>query len=92
MSSEGEYQGSAWLASLLVVVCICGYNLVRILMIRSTEGYSWHSNQYGLAIDNVVAYELVMPNGNVTNVTASSDPDLFFSLKVRCLRPAFFYP
>ncbi|KAK0229783.1 FAD dependent oxidoreductase [Armillaria nabsnona] len=44
-------------------------------------GYSWHSNQYGLAIDNVVAYELVTPNGNVTNVTASSDPDLFFSLK-----------
>ncbi|PBK61215.1 FAD-binding domain-containing protein [Armillaria solidipes] len=40
-------------------------------------------NQYGLAIDNVVAYELVMPNGNVTTVTASTDPDLFFSLKVR---------
>ncbi|PBK85365.1 FAD-binding domain-containing protein [Armillaria gallica] len=43
--------------------------------------HSWWRNQYGLAIDNVAAYELVMPNGNVTNVTASSDPDLFFSLK-----------
>ncbi|KAK0447288.1 FAD dependent oxidoreductase [Armillaria borealis] len=44
-------------------------------------GYSWHGNQYGLAIDNVVAYELVMPNGKVTTVTASTDQDLFFSLK-----------
>ncbi|PBK85369.1 FAD-binding domain-containing protein [Armillaria gallica] len=44
-------------------------------------GYSWHSNQYGLAIDNVVAYELVMPNGKVTTVTAATDRDLFFSLK-----------
>ncbi|KAK0460474.1 uncharacterized protein EV420DRAFT_1306380 [Desarmillaria tabescens] len=44
-------------------------------------GYSWHSNQHGLAIDNVVAYELVMPNGIVTTVTASTDLDLFFSLK-----------
>ncbi|PBK61214.1 FAD-binding domain-containing protein [Armillaria solidipes] len=44
-------------------------------------GYSWQSNQYGLAIDNVVAYELVMPNGKVTTMTASTDQDLFFSLK-----------
>ncbi|KAK0184503.1 hypothetical protein F5146DRAFT_1114278 [Armillaria mellea] len=33
-------------------------------------GYSFLSNQYGLAIDNVVAYEL-----------EENDPDLFFSLK-----------
>ncbi|KAK0229786.1 hypothetical protein EDD85DRAFT_123625 [Armillaria nabsnona] len=44
-------------------------------------GYSWLSNQHGLAIDNVLAYELVILNGEVTNVTASTDPDLFFSLK-----------
>ncbi len=52
-------------------------------MVRSYEGYSWLSNQHGLAIDNVLAYELVIPNGKVTNVTVSTDPDLFFSLKVR---------
>ncbi|KAG7445392.1 FAD dependent oxidoreductase [Guyanagaster necrorhizus] len=44
-------------------------------------GYSWLSNQYGLAIDNVVAYELVVPNGTVVTVTEGNDPDLFFSLK-----------
>ncbi|PBK85373.1 FAD dependent oxidoreductase [Armillaria gallica] len=44
-------------------------------------GYSWLSNQYGLALDNVVAYELVVPNGTVVTVTEGSDPDLFFSLK-----------
>ncbi|PBK85372.1 FAD dependent oxidoreductase [Armillaria gallica] len=44
-------------------------------------GYSWLSNQYGLAVDNVVAYELVVPNGTAVTVTEGSDPDLFFSLK-----------
>ncbi|KAG1747808.1 FAD-binding domain-containing protein [Suillus paluster] len=43
-------------------------------------GYSYLTNQYGLAIDNVVAYELVLPNGTVTTVT-SSNPDLFFGLR-----------
>lgn len=28
-------------------------------------GYSWHGNQYGLAIDNMVAYELVMHHGRI---------------------------
>ncbi|KAK0229777.1 FAD-binding domain-containing protein [Armillaria nabsnona] len=44
-------------------------------------GYSWLSNQYGLALDNVVAYELVVPNATVVTVTEENDPDLFFSLK-----------
>ncbi|KAK0199361.1 FAD dependent oxidoreductase [Desarmillaria ectypa] len=44
-------------------------------------GYSWLTNQHGLAIDNVVAYELVMPNGTIATATEGSDPDLFFSLK-----------
>ncbi|SJL13201.1 related to 6-hydroxy-D-nicotine oxidase [Armillaria ostoyae] len=44
-------------------------------------GYSYLSNQYGLAIDNVVAYELVVPNATVVTVTEANDPDLFFSLK-----------
>ncbi|KAK0499152.1 FAD dependent oxidoreductase [Armillaria luteobubalina] len=44
-------------------------------------GYSWLSNQYGLALDNVVGYELVVPNGTVVTVTDEIDPDLFFSLK-----------
>ncbi|EGO04139.1 hypothetical protein SERLA73DRAFT_119696 [Serpula lacrymans var. lacrymans S7.3] len=44
-------------------------------------GYSWKTNQYGLTIDTVEAFELVMPNGTVTNVTEASSPDLFFGLK-----------
>lgn len=39
------------------------------------------TNQHGLALDTVVAYELVQPNGNVITVTSSSYPDLFFGLK-----------
>ncbi|KAF8124590.1 hypothetical protein EV363DRAFT_1403151 [Boletus edulis] len=44
-------------------------------------GYSWLTNQYGLTIDTVQNFELVMPNGTAINVTESSSPDLFFALK-----------
>ncbi|KAF8124589.1 FAD dependent oxidoreductase [Boletus edulis] len=44
-------------------------------------GYSWLTNQYGLTIDTVQAYELVMPNGTTIDVTETSSPDLFFALK-----------
>ena len=32
-------------------------------------------------VDNVVGYELVLPNGTVTNVS-SNDKDLWFGLRV----------
>ncbi|KAK2462598.1 hypothetical protein APHAL10511_005331 [Amanita phalloides] len=44
-------------------------------------GYSWKTNAYGLGVDNIVAYELAKPDGNIVRVTESSDPDLFFGLK-----------
>lgn len=44
-------------------------------------GYSYLSNQYGLSVDNVVSFELVMPNGTVASITSSSDPDLFYGLR-----------
>ncbi|KDN42352.1 hypothetical protein RSAG8_06843, partial [Rhizoctonia solani AG-8 WAC10335] len=44
-------------------------------------GYSWLSNQYGLTIDTVTAFELVLPNGTITTVTETLNADLFFSLK-----------
>lgn len=43
-------------------------------------GYSYLTNQYGLTVDTVQAYELVMPNGTVKTVT-KEDEDLFFGLK-----------
>ncbi|KAG1731564.1 hypothetical protein EDB19DRAFT_1737404 [Suillus lakei] len=44
-------------------------------------GYSWLTNQHGLTIDTVESFELAMPNGTVLNVTAASDPDLYFGLR-----------
>ncbi|CAE6460244.1 unnamed protein product [Rhizoctonia solani] len=44
-------------------------------------GYSWLSNQYGLTIDTVTAFEVVLPNGTVTTATETTNPDLFFGLK-----------
>ena len=46
------------------------------------SGYSWKSNQYGLTIDTVTAFELVKPDGNVVTVTNALDPGLFSGLKV----------
>ncbi|KAF8756363.1 fad-binding protein [Rhizoctonia solani] len=45
-------------------------------------GYSWLSNQYGLTIDTVTAFELVLPNSTITTVTETQNPDLFFGLKL----------
>ena len=47
----------------------------------SSAGFSHKSNQYGLAIDTIVGYNLVLPNGTVVRVTESTHPDLFFGLK-----------
>ena len=49
-------------------------------------GYSYMSNEYGLTIDNMAGYELVLPNGTITNVT-SRDKDLWFALRVSDLKP-----
>jgi hypothetical protein len=44
-------------------------------------GYSYHSSQYGLSLDNVAGFELVLPNGTVINVTSKNE-DLWFALRV----------
>ncbi|KAF5368007.1 hypothetical protein D9758_004403 [Tetrapyrgos nigripes] len=44
-------------------------------------GYSWFTDQFGLAVDNVVSYDLVLPNGTLVQVTDYSQPDLSFALK-----------
>ena len=44
-------------------------------------GFSFLTSQYGLTVDNVVGFELVLPNGTITNVT-SKDEDLWFGLRV----------
>jgi hypothetical protein len=47
----------------------------------SPTGYSYKTNQHGLAIDTIVGYSLVLPNGTVACVTQSTHPDLLFGLK-----------
>jgi FAD/FMN-containing dehydrogenase len=44
-------------------------------------GYSYKSSQYGLVLDNVAGYELVLPNGTIKHVT-QKDKDLWFGLRV----------
>ena len=44
-------------------------------------GYSWKTNQYGLVTDTAIAFELVLPCGDVKTVT-EEDEDLWFALKV----------
>ena len=45
-------------------------------------GYSLKSNKYGLGIDNIVKFEVVLPSGKIVNVSQNTDNDLFISLKV----------
>ena len=40
------------------------------------------TNLHGLTVDTLVALELVLPNGNIIEVTKTTYPDLFFGLKV----------
>ncbi|KAG2359562.1 FAD-binding domain-containing protein [Suillus spraguei] len=44
-------------------------------------GYSCLGNEYGLAVDNIVSFELIMPNGTIADVSSSSYPDLFYGLR-----------
>ena len=50
-------------------------------------GYSWKSNQFGLTIDTIISFELALPSGDQLLVTNSSNPDLFFGLKVSVFAP-----
>ncbi|KAI0265073.1 FAD-binding domain-containing protein [Gloeopeniophorella convolvens] len=43
-------------------------------------GYAFMSSEYGYTIDNMAGYELVLPNGTITNVT-SKNKDLWFALR-----------
>ena len=44
-------------------------------------GLGWLMGRHGLAVDNLAAVELVTAAGVVENVTAESDPDLFWGLR-----------
>jgi hypothetical protein len=44
-------------------------------------GFSYTTSQYGLTIDHMAGYELVLPNGTVINVTSKNE-NLWFALRV----------
>ncbi|EEB89970.1 hypothetical protein MPER_11884, partial [Moniliophthora perniciosa FA553] len=44
-------------------------------------GYSFFTDQYGLSVDTIVSYDLVLPNGTFIKVSNETEPDLFFALK-----------
>ncbi|KAK7023515.1 hypothetical protein VNI00_016733 [Paramarasmius palmivorus] len=44
-------------------------------------GYTYFTDQYGLAVDNIVSHELVLPNGTFVEASEQVNPDLFFALK-----------
>ncbi|KAK7038750.1 hypothetical protein VNI00_010635 [Paramarasmius palmivorus] len=44
-------------------------------------GYSYFTDQYGLAVDTIVSHDLVLPNGTFVKVDEQTNPDLFFALK-----------
>ncbi|KAF5870590.1 putative fad binding domain containing protein [Botrytis fragariae] len=56
-------------------------------------GYSWFTPQKGFVADTVNSFELVVGNGSVINVNATSNSDLFVGLKggaQRMPKPNFF--
>ncbi|KAI0409145.1 FAD-binding domain-containing protein [Xylaria palmicola] len=44
-------------------------------------GLSYHSNQYGLALDNVKSYEVVLASGRVVIASPSQNADLYKALR-----------
>ena len=78
------------LLALPLAVVSCQYTGNIGNSIRSScPGYSFKTNEYGLAVDNVVAFNFVLPSGEVIKVTKDSYPDLFFGLKVYDHLPSF---
>ena len=46
-----------------------------------TGGIGWKVRKYGLALDNVVAAEVVTANGAVVDASADKNPDLFWAIR-----------
>lgn len=44
-------------------------------------GFHWMNNKYGMGMDNVVSYDVVLGNGTQVAANAESNADLFWALK-----------
>ncbi|KAI0339141.1 FAD-binding domain-containing protein [Trametopsis cervina] len=54
---------------------------VGVVGLLQGGGYSYFTSSAGLAADNVVSFEVVVPSGHVVNASATQNPDLFWALK-----------
>lgn len=65
-------------------VGVAGFNL--------GGGYGNKTNQYGLAIDNIKAIDVVLPTGEFVTADAQNNEDVFWALKVCLLALKIFAP
>ncbi|KAF4541573.1 Fad binding domain-containing protein [Lasiodiplodia theobromae] len=68
-----EAEGVSFVGGRVASVGLAGYTM--------GGGFSNLTPKMGLAVDNVLGYELVLPNATVVNVTYESEPDLYFALR-----------
>ena len=81
LSLGGVSLESVWVDCFLAGVSVA-MHCTRERLTCFRLGYSFLTNRHGLALDNVVAFELVLPSGQIIQVSPTSYPDLFFGLKV----------
>ncbi|KAJ5162801.1 uncharacterized protein N7500_004631 [Penicillium coprophilum] len=63
-------------------VCIGGrMKTIGVPGLSLIGGFHYFNNKYGYAMDNVVAYDVVLGNGTQINVNKTSNGDLFWALK-----------
>ena len=63
-----------------IFTCLSHRYTAQIRDFARLTGYSWKTNQFGLTLDTVTEYELVLPCGHVTTVTEQNE-DLWFGLR-----------
>jgi hypothetical protein len=72
----------------LVDVCKEVVGIISILVYlpsctnERVSGLAWQTSEFGPAVDGIIGFELVMPNGTFVNVTEKTERDLFWALKV----------
>lgn len=78
-ASSGDVADAAHRHGLVAVTGTVG--AVGMVGLSLGGGYGPLSGRFGLAVDNVVAVEIVTADGGIRTVSADQDPDLFWALR-----------
>lgn len=70
---EAQKSGLAPLLGSSPTVGVVGYTL--------GGGLGWLGRKYGLAVDSVIYFDIVTPNGNLVRASADENSDLFWALR-----------